>query len=277
MRLANYIYLCCFIALLLNVNNPLSAQKKVTVTAKGSYVSRDLTPEQTRAKAIQEAKKNALLKAGISENIMVTDFLYTFEDNEKFQEIFQAFTSTETGGEIIVDKILSENRSFDEHNNMIVDIEIQATVFKHKKKNDPALQLKVDGIDQYYNDQEYLKFSVTPSLDGFLKIFNITDDTSHCLYPYKDPVNKNWNDDPGFRLNKYETLEFPFNPVFDQGYYLGIDNPRKEVEFNLLIFVFSVKNIPFMEDETVKDIMKWIYTIPPDERVVVQYGFIIKK
>ena len=93
----------------------LFSQKEISVTARGSYEARDLTIEEVRNKAIDEAKKNAMVKAGISENVQVSDFLYTFEDDEKFKEIFQSFVSTETGAEIMVEDVKELKRDINEY------------------------------------------------------------------------------------------------------------------------------------------------------------------
>jgi len=253
-------------------------QKKVKVKATGSYVSLDLTPEQTKLKALDEAKRDALIKAGVAESITVSDFLYTFEDNEKFKEIFQAFTSTETGGEVIVDSILSENRSFNEFGNMVIDVEIEATVFIHKSEDDPTLTIKVDGMEEHYTNNELLKFCVTPSCDGYLKIFNVTDEASSILYPYYDEAYPYLNDKPDYQLKALKKATFPLHKALEDGYTLEIYNPEKDKEFNLLIFVFTRENIPFMENaQNVKEIMGWIYAIPPEKRIVKQFGFIINR
>ena len=161
----------CLVFPLLFVSFTAGAQDKKTVRATGVYMSRDLTPEQTKAKAIEEAKRNALLKAGISETVSVTDFNYQFEDNEKFREIFQSISSIETGGEIIVDTILSEKKSFNEFGNMQVEVEIQATVFQHSQQADPTFLIKVEGIDEVYKNEDYLQFSFTPTQNGYLRIW----------------------------------------------------------------------------------------------------------
>lgn len=257
---------------------PLFAQKKVNVKAKGMYISRDLTPEETKRKAIEEAKREALNLAGVSESIQVNDFLYQFEDNEKFQEIFQGFTSTETGGEVMVNQILTENKSFDEDGNMIVEVEIDATVFKHEEKQDPSFRFKVKGINEFYNAGDFMRFEFIPMRDGYLKIFNVTEDNASLLYPYADPVNPILNETPDQLFLKGTTYDFPISALFDErGYELEVTQPGKDKEFNLLIFVFTKRDYPFMEKPSVNVIMSWIYTIPPDERLVEQHGFIIRK
>ena len=267
----------CFILPMLVMAFSADAQEKKTVRAKGVYASSDFTPEQTKAKAIEEAKRAALLKAGISETVSVTDFNYQFEDNEKFREIFQSISSIETGGEIIVDTILSEKKSFNEFGNMQVEVEIQATVFRYTEKADPTFLFKVEGIDKVYKTEDYLQFLFTPTQNGYLRIFNVTDEETYLLYPYKDTKDKRLNDITDRLFTQNQTVKMPVHPAFSDGYYLEIDKPGKEQEFNILIFIFTRKNIPFIEEVNFTNMMRWIYSIPPDERVMQQEAFIIKK
>jgi hypothetical protein len=254
----------------------LFAQKEIKVTARGNYEARDLTLEEVRNKAIDEAKKNAMVKAGISENVKVSDFLYTFEDDEKFKEIFQSFVSTETGAEIMVEEVKEINRDINEFGNILIEVEISAIIYKHEEKKDPALIIKVEGIKELYLENDPLEFSFTPSKDGYLKIFNVTDETTFILYPYDDPAYSYLKDDPERIFKKNEKVHFPINQNMD-GYYFGIDNESKEKEYNLLIFVFTKEFIPFMEEFKVNNIMKWIYQIPLEDRVVEQYGIVVKR
>jgi hypothetical protein len=257
---------------------PLSllSQKEIKVTARGSYEARDLTLEEVKNKAIDEAKKNAMVQAGIAENVQVSDFLYTFEDDEKFKEIFQSFVSTETGAEIMVEEVKEIKRDINEFGNILIEVEISAIVYKHEDKKDPALVIKVDGIKELYLEDDPLVFNFTASKDGYLKIFNVTDEIAFILYPYNDPAYSYLKDDPERIFKKNEKIHFPINQNMD-GYYFGIDNEDKDKEYNLLIFVFTKENIPFMQDVKVNNIMKWIYQIPLEDRVVEQYGIVVKR
>jgi len=69
----------------------------------------------------------------------------------------------------------------------------------------------------------------------------------------------------------------PLHPAYSEGYFLEVETPGKTEEFNILMFVFTKQNIPFIEKPTFNNVMKWIYAIPPDERVTSQEGFVIKK
>jgi hypothetical protein len=259
------------------VSFSMQAQRKKTVRATGTAISHDLTPEQTRAKAIEDAKRNALNKAGVSESISFTDFSYKFEDNEKFGEIFQAISMIETGGEIVVDEILNESKDFNEFGNMVVEVEIKATVYRHKKSADPTFLFKIEGIDEVYQNEDLLQFKITPTQDGYLKIFNITEDATTLLYPYKDLENPQYNDKTDQLFKANETVQLPLHPAYSDGYYLEVDAPGKSQEFTILMFVFTKQNIPFIEEPTFNNMMSWIYAISPDERVIGQEGFVIKK
>ncbi len=264
------------ISILLLITLNLFAQKKIPVTASGKYEARDLTLEEVKNKAIEEAKRNAMVEAGIAENVSVTDFLYTFEDNEKFKEIFQSFVSTETGAEIIVEEVRETNRDINEFGNILIEVEIDAIIFKHKKEIDRSFIFKVEGIREFYYENDPLTFSFKPSAKGYLKIFNVTDKTAFLLYPYEDPANEMLNDDKNKLFIADQKVDFPINKNMD-GYYFGIDTPGNDKEYNLLIFVYTKSNIPFMEDPDVSNIMKWIYEMPLDERAVEQYGIVVRK
>jgi hypothetical protein len=109
-----------------------------------------------------------------------------------------------------------------------------------------------------------------------LKIFNVTDKTAIVLYPYEDANKPMLNDDKSKRFSADIKVDFPLNENMD-GYYFGIDTPENVKEYNLLIFVYTKSNIPFMEAAGVTNIMKWIYEIPLNERAVEQYGIVVRR
>lgn len=168
--------LLCLVALM--AAPEIHAQKKVSVTAKGSYEARDLTIEEVKTKAVEEAKNNAMVKAGISENVKVSNFLYTFEDDEKFMDIFQSYISTETGADIIVEEVREQKRDINEFGNILIEVEIDAIIIKHKEKKDPAFNFKIKGIREVYYENDPLNFSLLPTRNGYLKIFNVAEETS---------------------------------------------------------------------------------------------------
>ncbi len=252
------------------------AQKKVSVTAIGSYEARDLTIEEVKKKAIEEAKHNAMVKAGISENVKVSDFLYTFEDDEKFSDIFQSFISTETGADIIVEDVRELKRDINEFGNILIEVEIDAVIIKHKEKKDPAFNFKVEGIREVYYENDPLDFTILPTRNGYLKIFNVAEESAIILYPNFDPENSYLTDDPERIFLKNTQVSFPVNNMID-GYYFEIIDINMTKEYNLLIFVFTKQDYPFHDDVNVTNIMNWIFNIPLDQREVQQFGIVLKR
>ena len=252
------------------------AQKKINVTVTGSYEARDLTIEEVKKKAIEEAKHNAMVEAGISENVKVSDFLYTFEDDEKFSDIFQSFISTETGADIIVEDVRELKRKFNEFGNILIEVEIDAVIIKHKEKKDPAFNFKVEGIREVYYENDPLDFTFLPTRNGYLKIFNVAEENAIVLYPNFDPENSYLNDDPEYIFQKNIQTKFPVNKMID-GYYFEINNEKMSKEYNLLIFVFTKQDYPFHDDVNVTNIMNWIFNIPLDQRAVQQFGIVLRR
>jgi len=267
-----YVIWFCIVIL---ISNGIYAQKKIKVTTTGKYEARDLTLEEVKNKAIDEAKRNAMVEAGISENVQVSDFLYTFEDDEKFKDIFQSFVSTETGADIIVEEVRETNRVINEFGNILVEVEIDAVIYKHKKERDPTFQFKVEGVREFYYENDPLEFNFKPSQDGYLKVFNVTDDTAFILYPFFDSESGQVYDELDKLFKKNEKVNFPINTILE--YTFEIDRKNKDKEYNLLIFVFTKEDIPFMDEVYVENIMKWMYEIPLDERAVEQFGFVVRK
>jgi len=263
-----------FLLLLLSIG--VNAQKKISVTATGIYEARDLTLDEVRSKAIDEAKRNAMIKAGISEHVSVSDFLYTFEDNEQVKEIFQSIDSTETGAEIIVEEVKELRRDINEFGNILIEVEINAIIYKNKNEQDPAFKFKVEGIREFYYENDPLYFSFKPAKEGYLKIFNVTNKKAFLLYPYEDPENSFLNDEPDRLYEKNVLVNFPVNTNMD-GYYFEIDDDNALKEYNLLIFVYTKEEFGFLEEIDVENIMKWIYEIPRDKRAVEQFGLIVNK
>lgn len=274
LRQSKIIILMC---LILCISIPeIYAQKKVNVTATGSYEARDLTIEAVKTKAIEEAKHNAMVKAGISESVKVSDFLYTFEDDEKFRDIFQSFISTETGADIIVEEVRELKKEFNEFGNILIEVEIDAIIIKHKEKKDAAFNFKVEGIREVYYENDPLDFKFLPTRNGYLKIFNVAEKTAFVLYPYNNPQNAYLNDEQERVFLKNEQVSFPVNKMID-GYYFEIDDDKILKEYNLLIFVFTKEDYPFHDDVNVENIMKWIFEIPLNQRAVLQFGIVLKK
>jgi len=221
----------------------------------------NMTPEQTKNKAILEAKKEALLKAGITENISSTYILNISQSSEDFQQIFNSISAIELDGEVKEWELINEKWGVDGSGKPHLEVTINATVIKYKTERDLSFDFKVEGIKVWYYDSTFLEFTFLPYQDGYLRIFLISDNyDAKFLFPNKYEKNK--------LFHKDIEVQFPLNV----NYRLVAE---KKEDTDLLVFVYTKQDIPYKKKENINDILEWIYSIPRDERSIRNFSFVI--
>jgi hypothetical protein len=260
----------------------LFPQKIVTIkNVKGSYIlppKSDISLKTAYEKAVNEAKLEALRKAGVPENISSSDILTTNQKGDNFKQELSSILAVELSGAVLNDTVLNQSMSKDQFGNIVVEVVINADVIKYEKLSDPSFEFKVNGIKEYYENNDLMKFSFLPLSDGYLKIFNINDAENYLIYPYKDKENPQLNDETGKLFDIAQEYQFPLNKNMgnpatkEVGYMLYTELAR---EHNYLIFVFTKENIAFAEKPTYKNILSWMYRITPDKRKVQFFDFVI--
>ncbi len=245
------------------------AQEILKVHASGSsMIVGDVSPEKAFKKAILEAQIDAIRKAGIGEDVSVSTTLFTSDDGSSFNQQFNEWSTVEINANVLIDSIYKKENRFDQFGNIIVQVEIYASVYKYSKNRDPAFFFKIEGLKDTYYENESISFSLTPSQDGFLKVFAINDKESYMLYPFTNPESNYLSDERDRLFQKGETVRFPIHPAYQPGYSAELPS-GVEAEDNDLIFVFLKNDIPFIERKiNRRNIEKWIYQIPIDRRSV---------
>lgn len=271
-----------FSILLITLSLSLFSQKIVTITnVKGSYTlppKSDISLKTAFEKAVNEAKLEAMRKAGVAENIASSDILTTNQTGDNFKQDMNSILSVELSGAILNDTVIEQKTSNDQFGNIVVNVTINADVIKYERLSDPSFDFKIDGLKEYYENNNMMKFSFMPHSDGYLKIFNVNDAENYVIYPYQDKENSMLNDELNYLFRASKQIQFPVNknmgnPVTkEDGYILSTELAR---ERNYLIFVFTKENIPFTNKPTYKNILSWIYTITPDKRKVQFFDFVI--
>ena len=238
-------------------------------TGVGVIVGR-VSESDARREAINEAKIEALRRAGVSEYLTSYELLFTSEADHDYSEFFSSDIQSELQGAVQTYSVVREQRSLNPHSNLFeLEVTIDATIIKYTTRPDPAFITKVEGIKGVYNHGELLGFSVLSTMDCYLNIFNITDEKAYMMYPNPWEIQEEIKG--GIRK------EFPFGYV---EYYLEKDSPEPEV--NRLIFVFTKTPVYFLrhQDEeqltNSEDIFSWIYSITPDIRRVDYHTFVIR-
>jgi hypothetical protein len=242
------------------------AQETTTVEGiKGEWViSNDITPVQAREKAIDQAKADALRAAGVPEHVAESNLLYTTEKDNKVNDIHESLTSTAVSGEISGFRLISEEKKINEFGNLIYEVWINATVVLHKTARDPGFNVEVRGVRDIYHSPEELVFDLKPSGTGYLNVFILADDESLLLYPSKFEKPE--------RLEGGATYRFPRSRALD--YEVSSGN---SMEVNHLVLLYTKTEVPFREEETFENILRFIARIDPSQKYIASFPIVIKQ
>lgn len=245
--------------------------KKVT-GAKGRYIiSGNVSEEEATNKALAEAKLNALKLAGVAEHIQSYDMLFKSEVGTKFEEVFMSDMQSEIRGAVRNFDMTAE-KGIDELKNFYIEVTIDAEVILYTVGSDPAFKVRIEGIKQGYQDGEKLFYTVTPTQNCYLTIFNLYEKNATVIFP--NPYEQQQLFEAG------KSYKFPLTELID-GYDLV--KTTKEPEKNKQVFVFTKDNIPYIKyllidgDQVTSfgEMSTWIFSISPDKRVSYFESFVI--
>ena len=257
-----------FLVFLLYINSVFSQEiKEVNNIVGTAIISGNISPNNAKIMALNDAKINALKKAGIVENISSFQLLYSSQQKNDYTQFFTSDIQTEMNGAVKNYTITSDKLITKNNNELLYEVIINAEVILYSTKPDFSYTAKIDGLRSAYFNQENLNFDVTTSQDSYLKIFNITDPEATLIYP------NNYEKDRVIKANTL--LKFPIENI---DYALEI---KLKKETNRLIFVFTKSPVSFIKLDknqitTQEDIFSWIYTIPPDLRRVEYKSFLVE-
>ncbi len=267
-RKSNNFFLCFLI--LLSANN-LLAQKSIALSGinGAAFIAGDVSPNQAKAQALNDAKINALKAAGIGEHINSYELLFTSQQKNDYSQFFSSDIQSEIQGAVQSYEIKNEKIYCKSEFEIIYEVTIDATVIKYETKPDITFDANIEGIKGTYNNDDKLTFTVKVTQACYLTIFNITDKEAFVMYP-----------------NAYEKqamckpLESCNYPIAKIDYTLHTE--LKQQETNRLIFVFTKTLVPFIKMDkeqmtTNENIFTWIYSIMPDQRKVEYLTLSIQK
>jgi uncharacterized protein YehS (DUF1456 family) len=248
------------------------AQETITVNdarGKGIIAGR-ISEAEARQEAINNAKVEALRKAGVKENLQQYEMLFKSEVNHDFSEFFSSDIQAELNGAVQKYEVIKDEKKIDSTTGLFtVEVTINATVVLYSSKPDPAFNIRINDVKGVYNEGENLAFTIFSTKKAYLHIFNITDAETSVLYPNQ------WEK---FKEIEYEKdIRFPLGQVDYPLYASG-----KKPEMNRLVFVFTKEPILFLnykgEDRITspESIFAWIYGITPDLRRVEYVTFTIR-
>jgi hypothetical protein len=244
---------CCF-----------AQEPKKVEGIKGEWIiSNDITPSQARAKAIDQAKAEALRTAGVPEYVVESNLLYKTEKESQVKDIHKSLTSIDVSGEISEFQVVKEEKKMNEFGNLAYEVWIDATVILHKTLKDPGFNVDVSGIRDSYRSPEELVFEILPSKEGFLNIFILGEDESLLLYPNKFEKQE--------KFEGGKTYKFPRSRALD--YEVSAE---ENTEVDYLVLLYTKTEIPFFGEETPESILQFIAKIDPSQKCIRSYSIVIR-
>lgn len=264
--------------LLMTSGSMMFGQKDVVrnVKAEGSWdVVGDVSPAMAKEKALFEAKKNALRKAGLPTDVRSMSFSSIAKGEQNYEEEdFNQINSVFISGSVILKKEPEFKSNYD-GNNYTITASIVADVISDKGR-DPEFAVEVKGFDFHYKNDDKLTFSVKPYKDCYLRVFWFTNTTTgegDLLYPI-DAFN---ND---IVLKEKTTYDFPLSSEYEVAkkkisYRLHIEGDK---ETNFIFIVATKKKIPYIGEVNYQNFFKWYHEIDADEKTeIAGYQIIITK
>ena len=254
---------CFSLSLFAQTNDVVRVRK-----AEGRWeVSGDISAVQAEERALMEAKKEALRKAGVMESVWSVMGQVTSSDGINFSEAYSSVSTFSINGLVnVIDKKVED--VWDPNlKRLFKVVTIEANVTKDDVKEDLAYKLEVNGMEPVYKENDIFKCSFNLyGTDSYVKVFWFTNDDADILYP---------NDYEGDMLFKAgETYSIPVTDAIEL--VMAKSDPSVATEFINVVVVATKKNYPYLGKMDMMSILSWIYSIPADQRVVFHDSTIIK-
>ena len=230
-----------------------------TVKVVGQWDMANIPLETARRNALDNAKEEALRKAGIPEEFIIVNAGLV---SDRFNH-FVSHSNSEMRGEIVSYDVLNQSVQKD-GSRFFYKVEISAKVRKSKVKRDLEFVAAVEGIKSSpYQDGEQFSFTIKPNKNCYVHVFWFDEEGKGAgVYP---------NDaEPPELLEHLKTYSFPRT----QSYKARKEN-RELTESISIVFVFTKKNIPFTGKCTFENIQQWTTQIPANERYLNYHAIII--
>lgn len=236
--------------------------------AKGQWeVSNEITMAQAEEKAFLEAKKEALRKAGVMENVWSVFGQITSEKGSKFDEAFSSVSVLAVNGLVNVTEKKTEDLWDPVAKKLFKIVTINANVMKSEIPEDKSYVLQVEGIEPIYKESELFSCTLKVSgHDSYIKFFWFGEDGASLIYP---------NEYEGDMLLKAgKKYSFPLSGKVDMAME-KIDSSAEYEKVNIIV-VATKKNFPYTGNSDYQSILTWIFNLPADQRALFYNMTLIK-
>ena len=175
-----------FVAILISSTSLLSQEIIFVKGAKGeAAINGSISLNEARDQALQNAKIEALQKAGIAENLSSYEMLFKGEIGKDFTELFSSQTQSEIRGAVKSYTAVEEKFVDSTTQLFTIRVTIDAEVIRYQTEQDPEFQVQVEGINPLYSNNDKLQFTVRVTKSCFLTIFSVTENEASLIFPNK--------------------------------------------------------------------------------------------
>ena len=229
-------------------------------------VTRDISLAQAEERALEDAKINAMRKAGVSERLWSVTGLINEDDGSEFSQVLSRMTTLEVNGLITVKEVNYSEETIDGRRYAVATIDADVKIVDTEV--DLTFQMEVDGLKNVYGNGEAMSFKVCIyGHDAYLTIFWFDDNGGSLIYPSEF--------DSRMQFRKNAEYTFPLNQGIE--YVMEKLDKSHKMETINFIAVATKRDIPFLEkDITFDSVLKWLYSIPADERAACREAIIIQ-
>ena len=245
--------------------NAQSQTKRVRGITGRCEISRHITLEEAEQKALQDAKTNALRKAGVPEKLWTVTGLISQDDGSEFSQVLSRMTTLQVDGFINIRDVQYSEEVIDGKRYAIAVIDADV---RRGGEIDPTFVLDVNSLETIYKDGEVLTFNTRIyGHDAYLHLFWFDETGGSVIYPNQYEAKKLFHKEADYKFPTNENME----------YIMEKQDKSKKFETINLIMVATKRDIPFIESNiTFESVLKWIYAIPADERAAWREAIVIQ-
>ena len=244
--------------------------KTVTVSASGAAVNSDV--RIAKRDALHEAKKNALLEAGVDENVQsVTTRVIDGDAGGQLQSSVSEVSMLMVDGKVRLKGEPKYEVGMPNADNLIrVECSIRAEVIKEEHP-DETFRMKVEGLRSIYRDGEKVAMTFTPFADCWLRVFwfdRAVDAEVEGAMVF--PAAGTYRDLPLQADTVYSFPKMPKRFVVGNPQDLTAFKQSSEMMETNIVFVVALKKpIPYNRAQcNYEEFIDWLMEMPADQRFV---------
>ncbi|MFH0734578.1 MAG: DUF4384 domain-containing protein [bacterium] len=267
---------------ILFVNCLTFAQDGTWTKAEGSCLAVNVSPEQAKSIALENARFEAIKNVvglKLSEEVFrsVEENISGNNANE-FNDIFKKFTRTSTYGKIVEEKYTFETSM--ENNYPLYIAKIDARVVEEKGNIDPNFKAEIILNKTKYIDRGNLKindkldYSIHVSENAYLYLFNImSNDSVQLVLPNQAIENTYYSTE--LKQQKFESKILSLGMSFTVGLPANRNSAieglmiialKDKHDFKSSVFSTDGNNVIPTYKSALSEIMEWLVAIPLDRR-----------